>query len=593
VFDHYRVAAIQFEPRLGAKAENIARLLELAETAAGHGARLIVLPEMATTGYCWYSREEIRPYVEPIPGPTTELFADLAGRFGCYIVVGMPEIASRTGIFYNSAALVGPEGVAGVYRKTHGYAADMKWAKDGDVGLPVWDTQLGRIGIMICMDAGYFEPARLLGLAGADVLCFPTNWLGEKSPAPAWMARAYENGCYLVGANRYGLERGVQFSGGSCVLNPDGTIQAARDIGDGIVYGEVALEAARAKSFGAGGRPEKLTARRPEIYDNLTLSNYLWNPLEFHGLYSYQPLPPGRRSSVAVAQLAPRPGDYAGNLALIEQALADVRNRSERRDGTGLDLVVFPEYALTGCPSAEQLDVALMEQEALAWHDWLVRLAQRYEIHMVVGYAERRHGQIFSAALLAGPVGVIAYYRKAHIVGAETAWCSRGTEKPPVVDLPLGRVGLLIGTDLCFPEPHRSLAIAGCDLIAVAAGPGLPPAIAMGPTQIPLNPPGIVAADPYHFHLARQRAFENNCYLAFASLPPPHGIGRSAVFGPDRVYRTDETVLDSNNGVVVGTIDTTNLDTPYPSSPVRTKDLVRMRQTKLYDPLQILNRRDI
>ena len=96
----------------------------------------------------------------------------------------------------------------------------MKWAKDGDLGLPVWETPLGRIGIMICMDAGYFEPARLLALAGADVLCFPTNWLGEKSPSPAWMTRAYENGCFLIGANRYGLERGVQFSGGSACSTP-------------------------------------------------------------------------------------------------------------------------------------------------------------------------------------------------------------------------------------------------------------------------------------------------------------------------------------------------------------------------------------
>jgi hypothetical protein len=110
--------------------------------------------------------------------------------------------------------------------------------------------------------------------------------------------------------------------------------------------------------------------------------------------------------------------------------------------------------------------------------------------------------------------------------------------------------------------------------------------MAGGPTHIPLNPPGIVATDPYHFHLGRQRAFENNCYLAFANLPPPHGIGRSSIFGPDPIYRTDETVLDSNDGVVVGTIDTTNLDMPYPSSRVRIKELVRMRQTQLYDPLQ-------
>jgi predicted amidohydrolase len=583
---HYRVAAIQFEPRLGAKAENIAHLLELTQTAARHGARLIVLPEMATTGYCWYDREEIRPHVEPIPGPTTATFGEMARHFGCYVVIGMPEVATRTGIFYNSAALVGPAGVVGVYRKTHSYAADMKWAKDGDLGLPVWQTDLGRIGIMICMDAGYFEPARILALAGADVLCFPTNWLGEKSPGPAWITRAYENGCYLVGANRYGRERGVQFSGGSCVLNPDGTIQAAQDVDDGIVYGEVSLSAARAKSFSAGTGAEKLSARRPELYDNLTLSNYLWNPLEFHGLYDHRPLPTGRRSSVAAVQIAPYPGDYAGNLALIEQALAGIHARSEPPDPTGIDLVVFPEYALTGCPSAERLEIALADDNIAAWHSQIVEVAGRHAMYVVVGYAERCREETFSAALLAGPAGVVATYRKTHVVGAETTWCSRGWEKPPAIDLPLGRCGLLIGTDLCFPEIARTLAIAGCDLIAVAAGPGLPPTVAGEVTRIPLNPPGIVAADPSHFHLARQRAFENNCYLAFASLSPPSGIGHSAVFGPAPAYRVEENMLDYAEGVVVGTIDTTDLAAPYPSSSVRVKELVRLRQTQLYDPLQ-------
>src|SRR5262245_35092250 len=114
ILSNYRVAAIQFEPLLGAKAENVARLLQLTEAAAMQGARLIVHPEMATTGYCWHSRDEIRPQVEPIPGPTTEAFAALAHRHSCHLVVGMPEVDPRTGIFYNSAALIGPAGVIGV-----------------------------------------------------------------------------------------------------------------------------------------------------------------------------------------------------------------------------------------------------------------------------------------------------------------------------------------------------------------------------------------------------------------------------------------------------------------------------------------------
>ena len=581
--DRYRVAAIQFEPLLGAKAENIARLLALVEAAARNGARLIVLPEMATTGYCWESRDEVRPYVEPIPGPTTDAFGALARRYDCFIVVGMPELAPRSGIFYNSAALVGPDGLVGVYRKTHSYVADLKWAKDGDLGLPVWDTPLGRIGMLICMDAGYFEPARLLALAGADILCFPTNWLDDKCPAPAWSTRAFENGCYLIAAKRYGLERGVQFSGGSCVLNPDGTVQASLDTGDGIVYGDVAPDAARTKSFADDGPPDKLMARRPALYDSLTLNSYLWEPLELHGLYDHRPLPPGRRSPVAVAQLTPVVGQPGVNFTQIERALIDMRGQ----DGAAsVELAVFPEYALTGCPAQDHA-AALDPGDLDRWIERLVELARRFACHLVVGFVERDGDRRYSAVVLIGVDGVVARYRKTHVVGPERSWCSPGADKPPVVDLPLGRVGLLIGADLCFPEMPRSLAIEGCDMLVVAAASGLPPTYAGAPTAVPLHPPGIVAADPYHFHLARQRAIENNSYVAYACAPAPCGGGHSAVFGPDR---EGETVLGENEpGVAVRVIDTAHVDTPYPGlARVRAKALVGMRQPHLYEPLQII-----
>lgn len=581
--DRYRVAAIQFEPTPGAKADNVARLLALTETAATGGARLIVLPEMATTGCCWYDRAEIRPYVEPIPGPTTDAFAKLARRYNCYIVIGMPEIAPHTGSCYNSAALVGPDGVVGVYRKTHCFAGDVTWARAGDLGLRVWDTPLGRIGVMICMDAGYFEPARLLALAGADVLCFPTNWLGEKSPGPAWMTRAWENGCYLIAADRYGAERGIQFSGGSCVLNPDGTIQAMQDTGDGVVWGEVSLTAAR----GGRGRAEKLALRRPELYGNLLLNSYVWNPIEFHALYRQRPLPPGRGSQIAVVQFAPRVADAGGNLVQIEDALRDLCE--QRLDGGHPDLVVFPEYALTGCPDPAHGDAAITADKGTAWREELVALARRYGTHLVIGLAEREGQRTFSVAVLVGPEAVIAHYRKTHVAGTEATWCTPGAEPPPVIDLPLGRVGLLIGSDLGIPELARGLAIDGCDLLAVPAGPSLPPSSPLGPTAIPVNGPGIVADDKHHFHLARQRAIENNCYLAFASLPQPDGIGASAVFGPTPAYRVGQTILERDEvGALMRTIDTGTIDDPHGTlASVRAKDLVRTRQPHLYDALSV------
>ncbi|NGO91448.1 MAG: amidohydrolase, partial [Halomonas sp.] len=124
--------------------------------------------------------------------------------------------------------LVGPEGYLGKHRKSHPYIAEPKWAASGDTGHQVFETSLGRIALLICMDIHFLETARLVALQGAEVICHLSNWLAERAPAPYWISRAKENGCYLIESNRWGMERGVQFSGGSCVIDPDGYIQASR-----------------------------------------------------------------------------------------------------------------------------------------------------------------------------------------------------------------------------------------------------------------------------------------------------------------------------------------------------------------------------
>ncbi len=157
----YTVAAIQFDPALGEKDKNISDLLRLTEEAARHGARLIVHPELATTGYCWLSREEVAPYVEPVPGPTTDRFQQLAAQYDCYIATSFPEVDPATNVYYNCMVLLSPTGLIGVYRKIHSYISEPRWARDGDLGFPVWDTPLGRLAGIICMDAEFFEAARM------------------------------------------------------------------------------------------------------------------------------------------------------------------------------------------------------------------------------------------------------------------------------------------------------------------------------------------------------------------------------------------------------------------------------------------------
>jgi predicted amidohydrolase len=139
------------------------------------------------------------------------------------------------------------------------------------------------------------------------------------------MARAAENGVYFIAANRYGLERGVQFSGGSAVIDPDGSLQSVLDSGDGIIWGWVDPARARDKRP-LPGRPEDLLAdRRPDAYAAITLNTFLWNPREFHGLYGIRPLPEERTSRVAVVQFAPASGDTDGNLERIASEVAALR----------------------------------------------------------------------------------------------------------------------------------------------------------------------------------------------------------------------------------------------------------------------------
>lgn len=568
----YRVAAIQFEPALFAKSANLEALWRLTEEAAAGGARLIVTPEMATTAYCWATREEIAGDVEPVAGPTTERFAEIAARHDCWIVVGLAEVDPDTGVYYNSSVLIGPEGPAGLYRKTHAYISEPKWAKDGDLGLPVFATPLGRIAMTICMDACYPETARVPALAGADVICFPTNWLSEKSPSPSWMARAAENGVYLVAANRYGLERGVQFSGGSAVIDPDGAVQSALDTGDGIVWGWIDPARARDKRP-LPGRPEDLLAdRRPDAYGAVTLNTYLWNPRQFHGLYGIRPLPEERRSRVAVAQFSPAAGDVAGNLDRIAREVAALPEA---------DLIVFPESVVSGLVATRETAEHLAEPIPGSSTERLRSIAATSGAHLVAGLIERDadSGRLYNSAVLVGPDGVVGTYRKLHLAAEDRAWATAGDLGLPTFDSPVGRVGMLIGYDALFPEAARSLALDGADIIACPSLLTWPAVLPYGETAIPMPP--FVEAGPTedHYHLWRERERENNAHVLFANGAAPW-LGWSGCFAAvlEDEPRRESFVRGDGEGTATIEIDTAGVS--------RTKDLVRMRIPIWYDAMQ-------
>jgi predicted amidohydrolase len=267
-----RVAVAQVEPKLGEKEHNLAMCFARLEEAAAQGVELAVFPECAIAGYMWDSAEEALPYAEEIPGPTTEAFERECARLNIHAITGLLEREGDT--LFNAAILVGPDGLVGSYRKTHlPFLGVDRFVTPGDE-FKVFDTALGKIGLIICYDLRFPEVTRTLALAGADIVALPTNFpmaarLQCEIIAPA---RAAENRIYLLVANRVGKERWGEFCGRSQIVDPFGNRLAETDVTtETLLVADVDLEKARDKDYVVPGEYELYLFghRRPDLYGAL------------------------------------------------------------------------------------------------------------------------------------------------------------------------------------------------------------------------------------------------------------------------------------------------------------------------------------
>lgn len=228
-FPDLTVACVQMAPRVGDKAANVARSLELIGQAAAGGARLVVLPELTSSGYAFSSREEAFALAESATeGAAVLAWSEAARRLGIHLVAGFAE---RDGDrLYNSAAVFGSRGLLGTYRKLHLWNDEHLFFEPGDHGLPVFHTEIGRLAAIICYDGWFPEVYRALALKGVDLVAVPTNWVpmpGQEAHQTAManvltMAAAHSNGLTVACASRIGAERGQLFIGQSIVVGSDG-----------------------------------------------------------------------------------------------------------------------------------------------------------------------------------------------------------------------------------------------------------------------------------------------------------------------------------------------------------------------------------
>jgi predicted amidohydrolase len=224
------VCAIQYEPKLHAVFENIAVAQQLCYEAAAKGAKVVVLPELALSGYHLQSPAEAAKVSQTKNGYQTEAFVPITKKFGCTIVFGYVELLE--GKFYNSAAVVGPNGLAGNAQKHNLYASDNLWSQPSEQQPISVLTPAGRLGVLICRDAmnkyresyvHYKQGQKFYNPGDVDTIALLTNWGTSvfSYPDSTWVELVESTRANVIVSNRVGKEKDVTFKGGCAVIDRD------------------------------------------------------------------------------------------------------------------------------------------------------------------------------------------------------------------------------------------------------------------------------------------------------------------------------------------------------------------------------------
>lgn len=418
VADTLKIALVHPNLKHGDTKHNLELLLELNRRAAEAGARVILNTELALSGYTFSGRQEMASRAQTLEGPACRALGALAREFGIYLCLGMAEREAETGIFYNTAVLLGPQGnIAALRRKV---SAEPRWACPGPARqVDVCDTPFGRLGMLLCSETYFGLLPRIQALKGVDLLLVPANWPARGlDPLEMWRARAWENGFFLAACNRAGQEPGLDFSTApSCVCGPGGeSLLARRSQSSQVFMAELPLEDGRLATV----RPQRLAGRRPELY---------------YGAYAYL-----RQAQMDLGGYygLPEPGPlvlHCHNEVLEEKELQDIL---AGLDPKTVHLLVLPADSLAGVKgeALRGLVEKAPAQTAVFWHQ--------------------------------PDAGRLCWLTPDH--GLERL-PAQG-EEPVTRDWGPARVGLCRLEDFRHPELAAALAKQGCDLAVVSGGAG-------------------------------------------------------------------------------------------------------------------------
>ncbi|MFK8850788.1 nitrilase-related carbon-nitrogen hydrolase [Streptomyces sp. Ac-502] len=429
--------------------DNRAKMVELADRAAGKGAKLIVLPEMATSGYSFFSRAEMSEAAEQVPGKSTTALGAVAERHRAYIAFGMPVYEPDTNRYYNSAVLIGPDGRArGVYRKRNHLIESSYNAASFDP-IPTFDTEYGRMALVICSDMFNSQFPRAAAVQGADILIAPAN-VGIDTDFVR--VRTFENDFSMIVANRWGKgTKGTKpevftqdtftvpspfpydFDTGSrsIIMTHDGKVLAeVSGRSDQIGYGEIPVR--RSRTFPV--------ERKPAMYALLgqdTLEPYTQKQFQ-------QPAP----TTFTAAAVDPGPSTTPWQTALDAAAKATSRAEST---GKKLRLIVFPANYFPGPDTA-----GLAELKSFA-------TSRRTDL--LIHYPST--GTEVPKSTLLASTGQTYDYRRTHHRRGEALPGDRLSNDYLVVDRDYARLALMQDVDMMPPETAHVLARMGVDVVAM------------------------------------------------------------------------------------------------------------------------------
>lgn len=554
----FRAAVVQTLAELGDVDANIAIVRESVREAVRQGADLVVLPECMNSGYLFDSEAHCRACAEPVDGRYVSALSALCREHGIHIATGFTELDGERNRVFNSALLLDAGGELVLhYHKQFLATHDQNWFSVGERGCPVVDTELGRIGLLICFDGRIPEIARALALQGAEVIVDMANFFAMDQ-ADLWVpARAYENGVWIVAATKAGVERSIHYPGGSMIVAPDGEIRAyVEQETHGVAVAEVDPAAARDRRWPSGG--DRWADRRPVAY-RLLGESFENTPLA--GVLGHAIDPERCTAKAAVIQ-----GHATGASGSLDATLDMVDHAAK----LGAKVLVLPQYAPleSWLPTREEALSGLEAGEHAA--ERLARISARYGCVTVLPRMASRDGRLVSEALVSGPDGgPLGTQTQVHPEPETADWTAPG-EAFEVFETPFGRLGILLGYDGQFPESARALALGGADIIAWCSA-------WRHPRERRL--------------LAVPKAEDNRCFVVCANRSDAPHPGGSFIIPPTGFPQWDTDVAAPrvlrHDAVMPGFM---NLALARQKSMIPRVDMIRNRLVEGYGPITALGR---